>query len=87
MYFNLLYPFFQEQVETLVLFDSAEKLLEQCDIKDIPTIKINGDEEFLSFKESTFDLIVSSLRWANVIELKNYAQNIPAHQMHCKIND
>ncbi|XP_031562215.1 arginine-hydroxylase NDUFAF5, mitochondrial-like isoform X2 [Actinia tenebrosa] len=57
----------KEQVGNLVLYDSAEKLLEQCEIKDIPTVKINGDEEFLSFKESTFDLIVSSLslHWVN----------------------
>ncbi|KAK3747315.1 hypothetical protein QZH41_016945, partial [Actinostola sp. cb2023] len=57
----------KEQVGKIILFDSSEKLLEQCEIKAIPSTKVHGDEEFLAFKESTFDIIISSLslHWVN----------------------
>lgn len=60
--YNYFFLFLQEQVGKIVLFDSSENFLNQCDVKDIPSIKVHGDEEFLPFKESTFNLVMSSLR-------------------------
>lgn len=37
---------------------------------EIPTVSVVADEEFLPFKEDTFDLVVSSLRFVLIISLK-----------------
>uniref|UniRef100_A0A672Y310 Arginine-hydroxylase NDUFAF5, mitochondrial n=1 Tax=Sphaeramia orbicularis TaxID=375764 RepID=A0A672Y310_9TELE len=54
-------------VERLFLTDISEKSLKQRRQSEIPTKCILADEEFLPFKENTFDLVVSSmsLHWIN----------------------
>lgn len=54
-------------VERLVLTDISQKTLKQRRQSEIPTQCILADEEFLPFKENTFDLVVSSmsLHWIN----------------------
>lgn len=36
----------------------------QCQPCEFPTLKVVADEEFLPFPQNTFDLVVSSLRYA-----------------------
>ncbi|XP_054460847.1 arginine-hydroxylase NDUFAF5, mitochondrial [Anoplopoma fimbria] len=54
-------------VERLFLTDVSEKTLKQTRQSEIPTQHVLVDEEFLPFKENTFDLVVSSLslHWIN----------------------
>ncbi|XP_035515588.1 arginine-hydroxylase NDUFAF5, mitochondrial [Morone saxatilis] len=58
---------FQEVVERLFLTDGSEETLKQRRKSEIPTRCVLADEEFLPFKENTFDLVVSSLslHWIN----------------------
>ncbi|KAJ4945144.1 hypothetical protein JOQ06_013680 [Pogonophryne albipinna] len=57
----------KEFVERLFLTDISEKALKQSRQTEIPTHHVLADEEFLPFKENTFDLVVSSLslHWIN----------------------
>ncbi|XP_027603848.1 arginine-hydroxylase NDUFAF5, mitochondrial isoform X1 [Pipra filicauda] len=57
----------KETVEKLVQVDVAENALKNAVETEIPTVKVVADEEFLPFKENTFDLVVSSLslHWVN----------------------
>lgn len=57
----------KEVVERLFLTDVAEETLKHRKQTDIPTQCVLADEEFLPFKENTFDLVVSSLslHWTN----------------------
>uniref|UniRef100_A0A3B4WAQ8 Arginine-hydroxylase NDUFAF5, mitochondrial n=1 Tax=Seriola lalandi dorsalis TaxID=1841481 RepID=A0A3B4WAQ8_SERLL len=57
----------KDVVERLFLTDVSEKTLEQSRRTEIPTTCVLADEEFLPFKENTFDLVVSSLslHWIN----------------------
>ncbi|KAM7394787.1 hypothetical protein PAMP_021570 [Pampus punctatissimus] len=57
----------KEFVERLFLSDISETTLKQRRRSDIPTHCVLADEEFLPFKENTFDLVVSSLslHWIN----------------------
>ncbi|KAM3931356.1 arginine-hydroxylase NDUFAF5, mitochondrial [Leptodactylus fuscus] len=57
----------KETVERLVQADMSEKALKNCAASEIPTVNVIADEEFLPFKENTFDLVVSSLslHWVN----------------------
>ncbi|XP_011527644.1 arginine-hydroxylase NDUFAF5, mitochondrial isoform X2 [Homo sapiens] len=47
--------------------DIAENALKNSSETEIPTVSVLADEEFLPFKENTFDLVVSSLslHWVN----------------------
>ncbi|KAF4802588.1 NADH dehydrogenase [ubiquinone] 1 alpha subcomplex assembly factor 5 [Turdus rufiventris] len=56
-----------ETVEKLIQVDIAENALKNAVESEIPTVKVVADEEFLPFKENTFDLVVSSLslHWVN----------------------
>ncbi|NXQ29474.1 NDUF5 hydroxylase, partial [Alaudala cheleensis] len=53
----------KETVEKLVQVDIAENALKNAAESEIPTVRVVADEEFLPFKENTFDLVVSSLRY------------------------
>lgn len=57
----------KDVVERLFLTDVSEKTLKQRRATEIPTHHVLADEEFLPFKENTFDLVVSSLslHWIN----------------------
>ncbi|XP_042314081.1 uncharacterized protein LOC121925683 [Sceloporus undulatus] len=57
----------RDVVERLIQADVAENALKNTIESEIPTISIVADEEFLPFKENTFDLVVSglSLHWVN----------------------
>ncbi|NXN98041.1 NDUF5 hydroxylase, partial [Rhinopomastus cyanomelas] len=57
----------KETVEKLVQVDIAENALKNAVESEIPTVSIVADEEFLPFKEDTFDLVLSSLslHWVN----------------------
>ncbi|KAH0621860.1 hypothetical protein JD844_023546 [Phrynosoma platyrhinos] len=57
----------QDVVERLFQADVAENALKNTIESEIPRISVVADEEFLPFKENTFDLVVSglSLHWVN----------------------
>ncbi|KAG8014505.1 Arginine-hydroxylase NDUFAF5, partial [Nibea albiflora] len=57
----------KEVVERVFLTDVSEKTLRQMRPSEMPTHRVLADEEFLPFKENTFDLVVSSLslHWIN----------------------
>ncbi|XP_056136339.1 arginine-hydroxylase NDUFAF5, mitochondrial [Lampris incognitus] len=57
----------KDVVERLFLTDISEATLKQMRSCEIPTHCVLADEEFLPFKENTFDLVVSSLslHWTN----------------------
>ncbi|KAK6300289.1 hypothetical protein J4Q44_G00283870 [Coregonus suidteri] len=57
----------KEVVKQLFLTDISEKSLRNTRESEIPTNCVMADEEFLPFKENTFDLVVSSLslHWIN----------------------
>ncbi|KAG7231823.1 hypothetical protein INR49_010286 [Caranx melampygus] len=52
----------KDVVERLFLTDISEKTLRLRRHSDVPTSCVLADEEFLPFKENTFDLVMSSLR-------------------------
>ncbi|XP_028828253.1 arginine-hydroxylase NDUFAF5, mitochondrial [Denticeps clupeoides] len=57
----------KEVVERFFLMDISENSLRLKRESEMPTHHVLGDEEFLPFKENTFDLVVSSLslHWIN----------------------
>ncbi|NWT45436.1 NDUF5 hydroxylase, partial [Chroicocephalus maculipennis] len=57
----------KETVEKLIQVDIAENALKNTVESEIPTFSVVADEEFLPFKEDTFDLVLSSLslHWVN----------------------
>ncbi|MBN3309190.1 NDUF5 hydroxylase, partial [Amia calva] len=57
----------KEVVEKMFMVDVTENALKQSREGDIPTHRVLADEEFLPFKENSFDLVVSSLslHWIN----------------------
>ncbi|XP_037328016.2 arginine-hydroxylase NDUFAF5, mitochondrial [Pungitius pungitius] len=57
----------KDVVERLFLTDVSREALKQTRRSEIPTHRILADEEFLPFKENTFDLVLSSLslHWIN----------------------
>ncbi|AWP05079.1 Methyltransf 11 multi-domain protein [Scophthalmus maximus] len=57
----------KDVVEHLILTDVSEETLKRSRRTQIPTLCVQADEEFLPFKENTFDLVVSSLslHWIN----------------------
>ncbi|NXR21816.1 NDUF5 hydroxylase, partial [Cinclus mexicanus] len=57
----------KETVEKLIQVDIAENTLKNAAESEIPTVRVVADEEFLPFKEDTFDLVVSSLRYVLTI--------------------
>lgn len=48
----------------------------QCQPCEFPTLKVVADEEFLPFPQNTFDLVVSSLRYAFEIKYIIYKHKI-----------
>ncbi|XP_027625805.1 arginine-hydroxylase NDUFAF5, mitochondrial isoform X3 [Tupaia chinensis] len=57
----------KETIGKFVQTDIAENALKNSLETEIPTVSILADEEFLPFRENTFDLVVSSLslHWVN----------------------
>ncbi|XP_037668025.1 arginine-hydroxylase NDUFAF5, mitochondrial isoform X2 [Choloepus didactylus] len=57
----------KETVRKFFQADIAENALKNTLETEIPTVSVLADEEFLPFKENTFDLVVSSLslHWVN----------------------
>ncbi|NWZ56005.1 NDUF5 hydroxylase, partial [Haliaeetus albicilla] len=53
----------KETVEKLIQVDIAENALKNAVKSEIPMVSVVADEECLPFKEDTFDLVVSSLRY------------------------
>lgn len=62
--------FFRKVICKIFFFMSQN----QCQPCEFPTLKVVADEEFLPFPQNTFDLVVSSLRYA--FEIKYYKQKI-----------
>ncbi|XP_072265715.1 arginine-hydroxylase NDUFAF5, mitochondrial isoform X2 [Pyxicephalus adspersus] len=56
-----------ETVEKFVQADVSEVAMKKSVASEIPAVKVVTDEEFLPFKDNTFDLVVSnlSLHWVN----------------------
>ncbi|XP_041418559.1 arginine-hydroxylase NDUFAF5, mitochondrial isoform X2 [Xenopus laevis] len=54
-------------VERFVHTDLSEKALRNLAVSEIPSVRVVVDEEFIPFKDNTFDLVVSSLslHWVN----------------------
>ncbi|XP_028578102.2 arginine-hydroxylase NDUFAF5, mitochondrial [Podarcis muralis] len=57
----------KDVIEQLFQADIAENALKNAIESEIPRVSVIADEEFLPFKENTFDLVVSglSLHWVN----------------------
>ncbi|XP_022070148.2 arginine-hydroxylase NDUFAF5, mitochondrial [Acanthochromis polyacanthus] len=57
----------KDVVQSLVLTDVSQQNLKRCRQTEVPTRCVVVDEEFLPFKENTFDLVLSSLslHWIN----------------------
>nr|DBA27088.1 TPA: hypothetical protein GDO54_011267 [Pyxicephalus adspersus] len=57
----------KETVEKFVQADVSEVAMKKSVASEIPAVKVVTDEEFLPFKDNTFDLVVSnlSLHWVN----------------------
>ncbi|KAF3824662.1 hypothetical protein GH733_009996 [Mirounga leonina] len=55
-------PKMEETVGKFFQVDIAENALKNILEMEIPTVSVLADEEFLPFRENTFDLVVSSLR-------------------------
>lgn len=55
-------PFFSVTVLRDFFFFITLLLQKQLRHSEMPTVGVLADEEFLPFKENTFDLVVSSLR-------------------------
>ena len=53
----------------------------QCQSCEFPTVKLVADEEFLPFAQNSFDLVVSSLRYAFLIGKKEWS--LPLFQTSC----
>ncbi|NXD23663.1 NDUF5 hydroxylase, partial [Spelaeornis formosus] len=66
----------KETVEKLVQVDIAENALKNAIESEIPTVRVVADEEFLPFKEDTFDLVVSSLRYIQQLCLALQIQRV-----------
>ncbi|NXM70821.1 NDUF5 hydroxylase, partial [Serilophus lunatus] len=69
----------KETVEKLVQVDVAENALKNAVETEIPTVRVVADEEFLPFKEDTFDLVVSSLR--EVLHAETCISVLQIHQV------
>ncbi|XP_040002239.1 arginine-hydroxylase NDUFAF5, mitochondrial isoform X3 [Xiphias gladius] len=73
----------KDVVQRLFLTDISEKTLKQRRQSEIPTHCVLADEEFLPFKENTFDLVVSSLslHWINDLPgaLKQDVDDVQVH--------
>ncbi|NXY56368.1 NDUF5 hydroxylase, partial [Callaeas wilsoni] len=66
----------KETVEKLIQVDIAENALKNAVESEIPTVRVVADEEFLPFKEDTFDLVVSSLRYVLIIYVFSFIHQV-----------
>ncbi|NXJ37454.1 NDUF5 hydroxylase, partial [Ciconia maguari] len=71
----------KETVEKLIQVDIAENALKNAVESEIPTVSVVADEEFLPFKEDTFDLVVSSLSPLNSKKKCTCIVNMSIHQV------